>query len=573
MKKVLAWMLAAVWVWMSVAAQAEEGRGGLNADSVGYRFSWEEGFQEGYCGFMRDGKYGFVDQEGHVIQEPEWDDLRPFQGGFAVVGKRSESGAEVEMRYGVIDTEGRVVVEPVWDRVVLPEEGDQCGLAAVCGLNQKWGYVDLTGRVVIDPVYNDPYKISGYRYGFADGKRWLFEGEMIWADWTPTVYHGIWRYVDCEGRVLIEGDFDEAGAFSEGVCPVSVGGQYGYMDENGEMVLPPQWERAWGFVDGYAQVKKDGKWGLIDHEGQCVLACQYGDIEYCGNGTYIVLDGEVVDEEWDVREGKHGIYRMGEGMILDVEWDGIEFEQRYWGEPVAVEDMRFEVTKNEKSGMLDGNMRMLTPPEWDWIGMVDQRYMTAVRGEKEYVLDDQGNIAFGPGEYAVLCVMENVAVVRTYGNQADGEWSGYGFVNTKGEQIGESWDKFICQLGGNLALVRGDMVAGQRECYVVDGSTGQVVSDRRWAIFGDSNMMAVVEYEPFDGEYIGEYLLQRGAWMPAKEMTDRGQGKWGYVDLLTGKTAMEPAWDQATMFSEDRAWVEKEGLWYVIDGKGNVLGQ
>ena len=108
---------------------------------------------------------------------------------------------------------------------------------------------------------------------------------------------------------------------------------------------------------------------------------------------------------------------------------------------------------------------------------------------------------------------------------------------------------------------------------MVDGSTGQVVSDRRWAIFGDSNMMAVVEYEPFDGEYIGEYLLQRGAWMPAKEMTDRGQGKWGYVDLLTGKTAMEPAWDQATMFSEHRAWVEKEGLWYVIDGKGNVLGQ
>lgn len=49
-----------------------------------------------------------------------------------------------------------------------------------------------------------------------------------------------WGYMDKDGNVVINPQFDDAGPFSEGLAAVRIGnddsGQYGYIDKAGKMV-------------------------------------------------------------------------------------------------------------------------------------------------------------------------------------------------------------------------------------------------------------------------------------------------------------------------------------------------
>ena len=59
---------------------------------------------------------------------------------------------------------------------------------------------------------------------------------------------------------------------------VKMGGKYGYMDKNGKMVIEPQFEEGFEFHEGIAIVKKDGKYGFIDKTGNFIIAPQFDDV-------------------------------------------------------------------------------------------------------------------------------------------------------------------------------------------------------------------------------------------------------------------------------------------------------
>ena len=60
---------------------------------------------------------------------------------------------------------------------------------------------------------------------------------------------------------------DAAGSFSDGLCPVKIGGVWGYADQNGGLVITPSFLRARKFAYGRAAVQKDCFWGFIDTTG------------------------------------------------------------------------------------------------------------------------------------------------------------------------------------------------------------------------------------------------------------------------------------------------------------------
>ena len=55
--------------------------------------------------------------------------------------------------------------------------------------------------------------------------------------------------------------------YSEGMAPYCVAGKWGYMDKNGNIAILSQYEEAGAFENGLAIVKLDGKWGVIDIHG------------------------------------------------------------------------------------------------------------------------------------------------------------------------------------------------------------------------------------------------------------------------------------------------------------------
>lgn len=69
------------------------------------------------------------------------------------------------------------------------------------------------------------------------------------------------------------------------------GNLWGFMDTNGEVVIEPEFEEARSFSNGLAAVKSDGLWGFADVEGRIVIEPQFVDVGYfdSGLGCYVYL--------------------------------------------------------------------------------------------------------------------------------------------------------------------------------------------------------------------------------------------------------------------------------------------
>ena len=69
---------------------------------------------------------------------------------------------------------------------------------------------------------------------------------------------------------MINAQFDEAAAFSEGLAPVRQSGHWGYVDPSGKIVINPQFDEAASFADGLARVKAGGRFGYINASGKYI---------------------------------------------------------------------------------------------------------------------------------------------------------------------------------------------------------------------------------------------------------------------------------------------------------------
>ena len=61
-----------------------------------------------------------------------------------------------------------------------------------------------------------------------------------------------------------------------------------YVDLNGELVIEPQFDSARNFHHGVAVVIVDGKYGVIDKSGKFIIEPQYEYLGDCGNGLLSV---------------------------------------------------------------------------------------------------------------------------------------------------------------------------------------------------------------------------------------------------------------------------------------------
>lgn len=120
---------------------------------------------EGLRAIYKDGKYGFIDEEGRLRIANRYEDVKPFSDGLAAVRIRN--------RWGFIDRQEKLAVQPVYDRV----ENFERGYAIVTQENLS-GIVDATGRIVL-PLRYDEVVLTGQNrfrlrqgasFGLADGR-------------------------------------------------------------------------------------------------------------------------------------------------------------------------------------------------------------------------------------------------------------------------------------------------------------------------------------------------------------------------------------------------------------------
>jgi hypothetical protein len=254
-------------------------------------------------------RYGFIDKNGVLTIEPDFDLAGSFSEGLALV-KIESPLSFITWKYGYIDRDGLFAIWPRFSDARSFSEG----YAAVKGNESSndtgaWGYIDKTGQELIPFQFSEAMNFSGglasvkndgaffyinkageraftgdFAYGdqFAEGMAAVNVGGKENEDIAATqVEGGKWGFINVLGRMVIPAKYDWARQFSGGLAAVNIGGDYssrysfsggkwGYINKDGEVVIEPQFDEAADFAHGLAKVEIDGKMAYINAKGVVV---------------------------------------------------------------------------------------------------------------------------------------------------------------------------------------------------------------------------------------------------------------------------------------------------------------
>lgn len=258
-------------------------------------------FREGLAAVRVGGKFGFIDAKGQMVIQPQYGYVSPFSDGIASV---LSSGG-----YGFINKNGKIVIEPQYSKISNFHDG----LAAVEDISKLSDYltfINTKGEVVIqleaDSSVLTNYSLYYFREGLArvtlNGIDYGYidkSGQMViqpkyqfaenFSDGLAAVDNGRnWGYIDKNGQMVIPPEFDSADPFSEGLAAIELNNKYGYIDSTGKIVIQPQYDLAFDFRGGLAVVGIDGKYGVIDKSGQLIIQPKY-DMAFNKSGDLIMV--------------------------------------------------------------------------------------------------------------------------------------------------------------------------------------------------------------------------------------------------------------------------------------------
>ena len=82
--------------------------------------------------------------------------------------------------------------------------------------------------------------------------------------YAAAVIDGKWGFIDKNGDVVVQPEFDDAHSFQNGLAAVKVGNSWGYINMQGKLVIDAVFEDAGDFnSSGCAFVKNQGNWVLL----------------------------------------------------------------------------------------------------------------------------------------------------------------------------------------------------------------------------------------------------------------------------------------------------------------------
>jgi hypothetical protein len=314
---------------------------------------------------VKGGKWGYMDEKGKVVIEPQYDGAGDFSEGLAWVGRG--------LLRGYINPKGEMVIKPKYGWAA----DFHSGIAAVYGhadgqpigarASDIWGddlqmykpqatclYIDKTGKVIgseCSPMDFSEGKACyrGICIG-TDGKRIQHDAEDIrpFSDGLAAARKGDrWGYLDHSMKWVIEPAFHLAEEFSNGLAAVAMAERppsrwagrelmdwlkngklkWGYIDSTGKLVIPYQFAAGGAYSEELipVQLETGGKWGYVDKSGKVVIEPKFDYAWRFSEGRGRVLVGEkfgyvdktgklVIEPKFDTAwEFSKGLARVGIG--------------------------------------------------------------------------------------------------------------------------------------------------------------------------------------------------------------------------------------------------------------------
>lgn len=249
---------------------------------------------------------GLLDSKGNWVLKPEYKNITYTNKGYIV--------SKDDKYYLFKDNKMNEVTNNYLTYKVTDEE------AKSCGWNTDYGTLALLA-VDKDEIIDFKYKQSKPFAVLAV----KISGDTYDVDGVPMSAYTVDKnnkFAIVSGNKCLTGfDYDNAGAFSDGLIAVEKNGKWGYADEKGKIVIECKFDPvrsaystaldktvdfAPSCISGYVTVCKKGKYAVLDKSGK--IAVPYGRYDYISE----ITDGRC----YVFAEGKWGIINVSGKKIL-----------------------------------------------------------------------------------------------------------------------------------------------------------------------------------------------------------------------------------------------------------------
>lgn len=196
-------------------------------------------------------RYGFIDEKGDLAVAPEYTLAWPFAEGFAVVAVEAGnwSGPSGALRWGHIDVHGEPLMGIEYEQAgsfvngsAIIQGGSLDGAVLIDHAGQVLDRLPTNTLVWPEGAQEGLAAVQDFRVEFRDSPFGHIDADIGQ------------RYIDLKGRVVIPGPFELTKPFSEGKAAVKLNGKWGYINRDGEIVIEPQYDSAGRFHNGHAVV-------------------------------------------------------------------------------------------------------------------------------------------------------------------------------------------------------------------------------------------------------------------------------------------------------------------------------
>jgi hypothetical protein len=267
---------------------------------------------------LKRGEMGFINREGEFVIKPQYDKVKQFDSGIALVLKDdnwhyiNKEGSTIENfpksdklydfsnglaifrkdeKVGMFNNKGEIIIEPIYQNLKPYSYG-----AIEAKLNDKWGYIDGEGNILIEFNYkyiNEIYK--GITWGYSDGQFGVISNNEFLTSTDNSAIVTINDYY-MEGLVVVRVGKYSSGVinsdielvvdprkyysikpFRNGLAAVEIEHKWGFINLEEKIVIDAEYEYVESFSsDGIAPVmNKKAKWGFINKEGELILPYEY----------------------------------------------------------------------------------------------------------------------------------------------------------------------------------------------------------------------------------------------------------------------------------------------------------
>lgn len=291
-------------------------------------------------------KFGLINKMGAWVAKPQFDDLSDFDENRLAVARSGKPG---KLRYALVDTKGAQVGPDDFQKIMPFQEGRAAAIH-----KDKYGFIDTKGEWAVPPDYD---KVSA----FCEGRAWVQKDgacgyiDSLGRSITPLAYskcadfrdgravvqHNIRQggLLDLAGNSIIDTHLPKLMDYGDGLCLLrDEQGRFYFLTEN-ETPLEGRFEAARTFSNGIAAVQLTGKWGFINQAGMAIVPPKYDEIKPCQNGFATVRISRV-----------HGLADLAGHLIAPVDYEFLD----YAGNGL------FRVEQGGATGYLD------TSGKWIW---------------------------------------------------------------------------------------------------------------------------------------------------------------------------------------------------------------